>query len=80
MIALGANLDQLDKIRGSLSAQIIAPNSGKRIFQDDFRKRVQIGFAAPHKGNFSLKKQIQFPGKRTFRSPRTFGDRLNTAK
>ena len=80
MIALGANLDQLYEIRGSLRAQIIAPNPGKRIFQDDFRKRVQIGFAAPDNGNFSLKKQIQFPRKRTFRSPRAFGDRLNTAK
>src|SRR5262249_19490108 len=51
MIALGANLDQLDKIRGSLRAQIITPNSGERIFQHDFRQRMQIGFAAPHNGN-----------------------------
>ena len=56
MIALGANLNQLNKIGGSLRTQIIAANSGERIFQDDFRERMQIGFAAPHDRNFSLKK------------------------
>ena len=56
MIALGANLNQLNKIRGSLRTQIIAANSGERIFQDDFRERMQIGFATPHDRNFSLKK------------------------
>ena len=80
MVALGANLNQLNKIRRSLRTQIIAANSGKRIFQDDFGERVQIRFTAPHNGNFSLKKQIQFAGKRTFRSPRAFDDRLNAAK
>ena len=56
MIALGANLNQLNKIRRSLRTQIIAANSGERIFQDDFRERMQIGFAASHDRNFSLKK------------------------
>ena len=55
MIPLGANLDQLDEIGGSLRAQILAANAGERIFQDDFGQRMQIGFAAPHDGNFSLK-------------------------
>ena len=56
MIALGANLNQLNKIRRSLRTQIIAANSGERIFQDDFRERMQIGFAASHDRNFSLEK------------------------
>jgi hypothetical protein len=77
MIALGANLNQLNKIGGSLRTQIIAANSGERIFQDDFRERMEIGFAAPHYRNFSLKKQIEFSGKRTFRTSRAFGNRLN---
>ena len=56
MIALGANLNQLNKIRGTLRTQIIAANSGERIFQDDFCERMQIGFTAPHDRDFSLKK------------------------
>jgi hypothetical protein len=48
MIALGTNLNQLNKIGGSLRTQIIAANYRERIFQDDFRERVQIGFAAPY--------------------------------
>jgi len=79
MIALGANLNQLNKIRRSLRTQIIAANSGERIFQDDFRERMQIGFAASHDRNFSLKKQIQLSGKRAFLAACAFGDRLNTA-
>src|SRR4029077_16452615 len=79
MIALRANLNQLNKIRRSLRTQIIAANSGKRIFQNDFRERMQIGFAAPHDRNFSLKKQIQLSGKRAFLAAGAFCDRLNTA-
>src|SRR5262245_65303173 len=56
MIALGANLDQFNKVRGTLRTQIIAANSSERIFQDDFRERVQIRFAASHDRNFSFKK------------------------
>ena len=77
MIALGANLNQLDKLGGSLRTQIITANSGERIFQDDFRERVQIGFSTSHDRDFSLKKQIEFSGKRTFRTSRAFGNRLN---
>jgi hypothetical protein len=80
MIALGANLNQLNKVRGSLRAQVIAPNSSEWIFQDDFCERVQIGFATPHDRNFSLKKQIEFSGKRTFLTACAFGHRLNAAK
>ena len=77
MIALSANLNQLNKISGSLHAEIIAANSGERIFQDDFCERVKIGFAASHERNFSLKKQIEFACKRAFLAARAFGDRLN---
>jgi hypothetical protein len=38
---------------------------------------VQIGFATPHDRDFSLKKQIEFSGKRTFRPSRAFGNGLN---
>jgi len=77
MIALGANLNQLNKIRRSLRTQIIAADSGERIFQDDFRERMQIGFATSYDRNFGLKKQIEFSGKRTFRTSRAFGNGLN---
>src|SRR5439155_11596933 len=63
MIALGANLNQLNKIGGSLRPQITTANSGERIFQNDFRERMEIGLATPHDRNFSLKKQIKFSGK-----------------
>jgi len=56
MIALGANLNQLNKVCSTLRTQIIAANSGERIFKDDFRERMQIGFATPHDRNFSFKK------------------------
>jgi hypothetical protein len=79
MIALGANLNQLNKIRRGLRTQIIAANSGERIFQDDFRERMQIGFATSHDRNLSLKKQIELSGKRTFLTECAFGDRLNAA-
>src|SRR3954452_253174 len=80
MIALGANLNQFNKIGGSLRPQIIAPNSGERIFQDDFCERVEIGFAASHDRNFSLKKQIDFSRKRALLATCAFGDCLNAAK
>ena len=80
MITLGANLNQFNEVGGSLRAQIIAANSGERIFQNDFRERVEIGFAAAHDRNFSLKKQIEFPCKRTLLAACSFGDRLNAAK
>jgi len=41
MVALGANLDQLDKISRCLGAQIILPNTGKGISQHNLGKRVQ---------------------------------------
>ena len=61
----------------SACTQIIAANSGERIFQDDFCESMQIGFAASHDRNFSLKKQVEFSGKRTFRTSRAFGNSLN---
>ena len=80
MIALGANLNQFNKICGALHTEIIAANSGERIFQDDFRERVQIGFAAPRDRNFGFKKQIQFSGKRAFLAACAPGHRLNAAE
>ena len=80
MIALGANLDQLHKICGTLRTQIIAANSDERIFQNDFGERVQIGFAASHDRDFSLKKQVELSGKRTFLAARAFRNRLNAAQ
>jgi hypothetical protein len=79
MIALGANLNQLNKVRGSLSAHIIAANSSEGVFQDDFCERVKIGFSASHNRNFSLKKQIKFSRKRTLLAACPFGDCLNAA-
>jgi hypothetical protein len=79
MIALGTNLNQLNKIGGSLRAQIIAANAGERIFQDDFCECMEIGFATSHDGDFSLKKQIDFSRKRALLATRAFRNRLNAA-
>src|SRR6266404_7720186 len=80
MISLGTNLNQFNKVSCSLRAQIISANSGKRIFQHNLGERVQICFAASHEGNFSLKKQIQFSGERTFETTRAFSDSLDATK
>lgn len=77
MIALGANLNQLNKIGGSLRTQIIGANSGEWIFQDDLRECMEIGFATSYDRNLSLEKEIEFSGKRTFRTSRAFGNGLN---
>src|SRR3954447_23701604 len=41
---------------------------------------MEIGFAASHDRNFSLKKEVEFSCKRTLLATRAFGDRLNAAK
>jgi len=74
MIAFGANFDQLNKIRRSLRTQIIAANPANDL-QDDFRERMPNGFATSYDRNFSLKKQIEFYGKRLLRRRAAFGIR-----
>ena len=80
MIALGANLDQLNKISGRLHAQIIRANTAESLTQNDLRERVQIRFTAWRDLNFSFEKQIQSAGKRTFGASRPFRDGLNAAE
>ena len=79
VIGFGANLNQLDKIRSGLGAQIILANPAEGIFQRHFRKRVKVGFAATRNLDLHLKKQIELTGKRTFRPARTFRDCLDAA-
>src|SRR4051812_17252563 len=77
MIALGANLDQLDKVSRSLSAKIIFPDTGERIFEDDFGESVERRFPAHDDRNFRFKKKIELARERSFRAARALGHRLN---
>src|ERR1700693_4938789 len=58
MIALGANLYQLEQVGSRLSAKIILPDAGERIFEDDFRQSVQGRFAAGDDRNFGFEEEI----------------------
>ena len=79
VITLGTDFDQLDKIGGGLSAQIIFADANKRISNHNFRERVQRRFAARHDRYFSFKKKIELAGERSLGPARTFGHRLNAA-
>ena len=80
MIALGANLNELNKVRCGLRAQIITTNPREGIFEHHFRERVQIRPFAARDLNFRFEEQVQLPGKCAFRASRTFGDRLNATE
>src|ERR1700692_834796 len=77
MIALGANLNQLDKVSGRLSAKIICPDAGERIFEDHFGQSVQRRFAARHDRDLRFEKKIELAGEWSFGAARPFGYRLN---
>ena len=79
VIGFGANLNQFDKIRSGLRAQIILANPAEGIFQRHFRKRVKVGFATARDLDLDFKKQIELAGKRTFCPARTFRDCLDAA-
>ena len=80
MIALSANLDQLDKISRCLHAQIIRANTAEGLAQSDLCECMQIRFTARRNLNFRFEKQIQSAGKRTFGASRPFRDGLNAAE
>jgi len=80
MIALGANLNELNKIRCGLRAQIITANPGERILEHRFGERVQIRPSAAGDLNFCFEEQVQLSGKRAFCASRTLGDRLNATE
>ena len=73
MIALRANLDQLDKVRGRLGAQVILPDPAKRIAQDRLGQGVEIRFPAAFELNFRFEKQVELPRKNALRAARTSG-------
>src|SRR5947207_14394175 len=79
VIRLGANLDQLDKIRGGLCSPEIFSNSAERIFQHDLSQGMEVRFPAAHDLNFRFEKEIEFAGERTFRAPGATRDGLNAA-
>ena len=56
MIALGANLNQLDKIGCGLGAEIILPDTRKRIAQRDFGKGMEIRLPARRNGDIGFEK------------------------
>ncbi len=80
MIALGANLDQLDKIGRGLGPKIIFTNSGEGISENDFSEGVQCRFSARHHRDFGLKKKIELARKRRFGATRAFGHCLDAAQ
>ena len=79
MIPLGANLYQLDKVSGHLSAKIIFPDAGERVFEDNFSQGMQGGFAAGDDRNFGFEEKIEFAGEWSLGPARTFGHRLDAA-
>src|ERR1700731_1832327 len=79
MIALGANLNQLDKVSGGLSAKIILTDAGERIFEDNFGQGVQRRSPTCYHRNLGFEKQIELAGEWSFRAARAFGHRLNAA-
>ena len=79
MITLCTNLNQLDKVSGGLSAEIISADAGERILEDDFGQRVQGRFAAGDDRDLRFEKKIELARERSFGATRAFGDRLNAA-
>jgi len=80
MIALRAELNQLDEIGCGPRPQIALANAWERTAQGDFGQRVETRFSSWHDLNFRLKKQIQFPGKRAFGATRPLGHGLNATQ
>src|SRR5438132_567989 len=80
MIALCANLDQLDEICGGLGAKIIFPDANERILEHDFGQSVQRRFTTWHDRYLSFEKEIELAGEWSFGAARAFGDRLNATE
>lgn len=80
MIALGANLNQFDKVSGSLGAKVIFPDADERIFENDFGQGVQRRFATCYYRNFRFEEKIEFAGEWSFRTAGAFSHGLNAAQ
>ncbi len=79
VFAIGANLNEFDKIRRRLHPWIILTDSGKRVFHDDFRQSVEIRTARRDDRYFRLKKKIELACERCFGAASAFGDRLDAS-
>ena len=79
MIGLRADFDQLDEVGGGLRPAKIFTDTAKRIFQRNFRQRMQIRPPATSDLDFSFKEQIQFAREGTLRAPGAPSDGLDTA-
>src|SRR5262249_45569658 len=77
MLGLGADLDQLNKIRGCLRPQITLANSNKRVAQDHLSQSVQIRPPASRNLYLRGKEKIELARERTLRPARSFGHGLN---
>ena len=80
MIALGTNLDQLDKVSGGLSTKIVFANARERILYQHFGQSMQSRFSTWHNRDFRLEKEIELTGKWSFRPACAFRYRLNAAQ
>ena len=80
VIALGTNLNQLDKISSRLGPKVTLTNSGEWIRQYDLGESVQGRFSTRHQRNFCFEKKIQLAGERRFSATRAFGHRLNATQ
>src|SRR5438477_12832378 len=79
MIALGTNLDQLNKVSGGLSSEIIFSDAYERIFDDNFSQCVQRRFAARHNRDFRFEKKIELAGEWSLCAARALSDCLDAA-
>ena len=80
MIALRANLDQLDKIGCGLSTEIILSDTREWILDHNFGQRVQRRFAARHDRDLGFKKKIELAGERSLRAASAFSNSLDAAE
>ena len=80
MIALGANLDQLDEICGRLSPNVILPNTGEGILEDDLSQGMQRRFAAGCDRYLGFKEEIELAGEWRLGATGAFGHGLNAAE
>ena len=79
MVGLGADLDQLDEIGRGLRPPKILTDAAKRIFQHNFRQRMQVRLPAARDLYFRFEEQIQLSGEWTLRAPGAPRDRLDAA-
>ena len=77
MIRLNGRLKQLAAIRCEQGACVISTELLPPVADGHLPQRVKLTTSRPGKGDLATEKKIKLPGEWAFRSPRTFGHRLD---